>query len=220
MLKLDQMSKKKITVIDYGVGNILSLKNSLEHLGADVLFSNKEKEILNSSHIILPGVGAFPSAMYLINELNLKEILYNAASKNINLLGICLGMQLLLTQSEEFKITEGLNLIPGKVKFIKDFSKKNKNLKLPHIGWNQIIKQNINIKANEITKNLIETDHFYFVHSFMSLTDNKNDQLFFTKYYDVNVPAIIGRKNIYGFQFHPEKSGKSGLKLLQNFINL
>ena len=77
-----------------------------------------------------------------------------------------------------------------------------------------------NIKANEITKNLIETDHFYFVHSFMSLTDNKNDQLFFTKYYDVNVPAIIGRKNIYGFQFHPEKSGKSGLKLLQNFINL
>jgi imidazole glycerol-phosphate synthase subunit HisH len=213
-------NKKKITIIDYGVGNILSLKNSLEHLGTDVFITNKKKEILQSSHIILPGVGAFPAAMNLINDLRLKDILHSAVSSNINLLGICLGMQLLLTESEEFTTTKGLNLIPGKVRSIEKFFKKNKRLKLPHIGWNQIIERDEKNERNKLVENISKEDHFYFVHSFISITDNINHHLFFAKYEDIMIPAVIGFKNIYGFQFHPEKSGKAGLKLLKNFINL
>ena len=213
-------NKKSISIIDYGVGNILSLKNSLEYLGASVLLTNKREEILQSTHIILPGVGAFSNAMNLVNELKLKDILYTASKKNIYLLGICLGMQLLLSESEEFGLTKRLNLIPGKVKSIKNFSKKNLDIKLPHIGWNKIFRSNAYKKEIPILKNLSMDDHFYFVHSYMSVTTDENNHLFSTSYSGINIPAIIGNKNIFGFQFHPEKSSTAGLKLLKNFINL
>ena len=184
-------NNKKITIIDYGLGNIRSLKNSLEYLGAKVLLTNKREEILKSTHIILPGVGAFPNAMALINKLKLKDILHEANKKNINILGICLGMQLLLSESEEFGSTEGLNLIPGKVKSIKFLSINNKNIKLPHIGWNKIFIQNSKKIKSTIFKDLAEEDHFYFVHSYMSITQDINHYLFYTEYSGIKKPAAI-----------------------------
>lgn len=207
---------KKITIIDYGVGNILSIKNAINFLGEEVKYSNDYKTLKDSTHIILPGVGAFPSAMERLKKLKLIEIIQEVASKNIYILGICLGMQVLFEKSSELKETMGLNLIKGEVINLKNFTKTN--VKLPHIGWNKIIDEN-DIQ-NPILKSINKDDFFYFVHNYAGNNIKNIDNISYTNYGNIKFPSMVQKNNIFGCQFHPEKSGKPGLSLIKNFIEL
>ena len=215
------MNKKKITVIDYGVGNLLSLKRAFEKIDADVIITNNYREIINSSSVVLPGVGAFENAMKAIKNLNLIEPIKIIAEKGVPLLGICLGAQLLLSKSEEFGIAKGIDIIKGEVKNIKTYNLNKQKIIIPHIGWGNIISKHITEnKKNKLFTNITDKDFFYFVHSFVCKPYEKKNILYETSYGEINLTAIHGNKNVYGFQFHPEKSGLSGLKLLKNFVLL
>ena len=215
------MAKLRVTIIDYGLGNLLSLQRAFEFIGVNAIITREHKLILGSTHVILPGVGAFPVAMDSIIKFKLKESLLKVANSGIPLLGICLGMQLLLTESEEFEHTRGLNLIPGKVKRINDSKNKSKKVKIPHIGWNTLIPNNINNNFElKLLEKTAKEDSYYFVHSFTSIPDKKEHRIYETLYEDINLSAIIKKKNILGFQFHPEKSGRSGLQVLRNFLQI
>ncbi len=206
---------KKITIIDYGCGNILSISRALEKIGYSSLFSKDKNEIIESDFLILPGVGSFKQAMSLLNKDNLKYIIKQAVlDKRIPLLGICLGMQILLTKSFEEGKFEGLNLIEGEVVKIK--SLKNNKIPIPNINW-----CNLNFK-NNIKENFIELEDksFYFIHSYMAVTKNIKNTIATAKYKNVNIPSIIKSKNIIGCQFHPEKSGQNGLNFLKKIIKL
>ena len=210
---------KKVTIIDYGVGNLLSLNMALEFLGAQVLITREKNLILHSSHIILPGVGAYSNAMNLIKKYNIDEYLIVSKNKGANILGICLGMQLLMTSSKEFGFTNGLNFIQGKVIPITDLINYKKNIKIPNIGWHKIILKNPD-RNNLILNNISQKDSFYFVHSFISQATDVSCLKYYFKYSNLEIPAIISKENVIGCQFHPEKSGNSGLNLLSNFISL
>ena len=206
---------KKITIIDYGCGNILSISRALEKIGYSSLFSKDKNEIIESDFLILPGVGSFKQAMSLLNKDNLKYIIKQAVlDKRIPLLGICLGMQILLTKSFEEGKFEGLNLIEGEVVKIK--SLKNNKIPIPNINW-----CNLNFK-NNIKENFIELEDksFYFIHSYMAVTKNIKNTIATAKYKNVNIPSIIKSKNIIGCQFHPEKSGQNGLNFLKKITKL
>jgi glutamine amidotransferase len=208
---------KKITIIDYGVGNILSIKNAFSFLGEKANYSNDPKIILNSTHVILPGVGSFPAAMEKLQKLNLIECIKKIPDSGIFMLGICLGMQLLFEKSYEQGKSNGLALLNGEIEKISKFSKLD-DLKVPHIGWNSLIinKQNI----NPLLKNINKDDFFYFVHSFALREVKKNYSACYTEYSKILFPSLINYKNIFGCQFHPERSGKSGIKVLNNFLSL
>ena len=212
--------KKKVTVIDYGVGNLLSIKRAFEEINAEVGISNDKKKIINSSYLVLPGVGAFHAAMDSINNIDLVNTINEATNKNIPFLGVCLGAQLIFTKSQEFKISKGLNLIEGEVISIKKLKKKNTKFKIPHIGWKKIIHYKEENKKDILLNGLNKKDYFYFVHSYVVKPKKKNIILCKTIDKDICIPAIIKKKNLYGCQFHPEKSGKSGLKILRNFLRL
>lgn len=208
----------KTLIIDYGLGNIMSLSRALEHVGSNVIISNNIKKINEASHIILLGVGAYKEGMRLLREKNLDELIYTALEKKKNFLGICLGMQLLLNKSYENGENKGLGVIDGEVKPIKSYKDKFK-IKSPNIGWYNLEK--VSQKKNfNIFQNIKDTDNFYFVHSFYCDVKKNSEKIFLIKYANKRIPAIISKDNIFGFQFHPEKSGESGLKLLKNFINL
>ena len=208
---------KRIIIVDYGVGNILSISRAIQEVGYKSEFTKEKSKILNSDLLILPGVGAFANAMKLLKDNNLIETLNEYVKiKKKPLLGICLGMQMLLSKSFEKGEHKGLDFIPGEVIEIKSKSKK-KDIKIPHIRWNEILINN-ELNNNLLSKELIKKS-FYFIHSFMSLTKEKEHTTAYCKYYDVDIPAIIRNDNVAGFQFHPEKSGKNRLKLLKNTID-
>jgi glutamine amidotransferase len=205
------MKETLITIVDYGLGNLGSIQNILKRIGAQSVVTSDADEIKNAEKIILPGVGSFDTAMRQIDELGLKDVLIKKAKiDNIPILGICLGMQLLTRGSEEGKLS-GLNLIPAKtVKFeIKE------GYKVPHMGWNKVL---INTKS-EITKGFDDEFRFYFVHSYKVQCDNPINSILKANYGGI-FDAAIQHGNIYGVQFHPEKSHKFGKKLLSNFVNI
>ena len=205
---------KNITIVDYGCGNLLSIKRGLEKIGYNSKISDNANDILNSTHLILPGVGAFGNAMDLLKKKTLEKTLKKyAIEKNKPLLGICLGMQLLLSRGYEFGKFNGLNFIPGDVKNINEVSKIQ--LKVPNIGWN-----NIQINKNNKLYNHFNNLSFYFVHSYVSITENKADTVAYCNYFDADIPSIIQKNKIIGCQFHPEKSGENGLKFLKTFCDL
>ncbi len=209
---------REITIIDYGVGNILSLKNAINFYGNKPIVTSDPKKIEKSSHIILPGVGAFSAAMRKLKDLNLIKPLINAKNNQSYILGICLGMQLLFTKSEEFEITNGLNFIKGNIKKLDKFNSKL-NIKLPHIGWKNCNLEFFKEKIS-IMKNISPNDEFYFVHSY-ALKDYQDDLIILqSNYKNIKFPSVINFKNIYGCQFHPEKSRDAGLKLIKNFSEL
>ena len=210
--------KKKLVLINYGVGNILSIKNAFKHLGYEAKLSSDKFEIEDATHVILPGVGSFPAAMQKLNTMNLLETIRNVTeNKKKFILGICLGMQLFFEKSFEFEESSGLKILKGNIKTL-NTQKNRKDIKLPNIGWkNLIINKN---NKNSITKNITAEDYFYFVHSFAAFDTKGLSSTVNSNYYDVSFPALIQKDNIFGCQFHPEKSAKSGLKILQNFINL
>ena len=210
---------KKITIIDYGCSNILSLVRALEFLGYKGEVTSDYKEILNSSHVILPGVGAFGNAMKKLEEHNLCQPILEYAKLNKPLLGICLGMQILLTKGHEFGTHKGLELIEGEV--IKISDKKNEKIKIPHIGWNEIYPCNDKKKwENKILKDDLIGKSFYFVHSFVGKTKNLDSTIAICDYSGISIPAVVSVNNIFGCQFHPEKSGQNGLKVLKNFCEI
>ena len=207
---------KKITIIDYECGNILNLVRAIKFLNYEVEITYDNKKIINSSHVILPGVGAFGNAMKQIEKYNLHNAILEYAKSNKPLLGICLGMQILLTVSYEFGVHKGLGLIEGKV--IKISNEKNKEIKIPHMGWNEIYPNN-NKKEwkNKILKSSSIGKSFYFVHSFVCITKDYDSTIAVCNYSDISIPAVIATGNVYGCQFHPEKSADNGLAVLKNF---
>tara|TARA_Y100000590_G_C15646506_1_gene987084 strand:- start:151 stop:792 length:642 start_codon:yes stop_codon:yes gene_type:complete len=213
------MSDRKITIIDYGCGNILNLVRAITFLGYEVEATNDKKKIIESSHVILPGVGAFGNAIKQLEKYNLNNTILDYAKSNKPLLGICLGMQILFTLSYEFGVHKGLNLIKGEV--VKISNKKNFEIKIPHVGWNEIHpKHDKKEWKNKILQNSLIGKSFYFVHSFVCLTKDPNSTIAVCDYSGISIPAVVSVDNIFGCQFHPEKSSEDGLVVLKNFCKI
>lgn len=198
-----------ITIIDYGAGNLFSVQNALNFLGVENNISSKVEDIISADKLILPGVGAFPDAMKMLDEAGLTEVIKEQAKKKA-LMGICLGMQMLFDKSYEFGETEGLGLIPGTVELMHTA----KDLVIPHIGWNSLEKN----EPCKLLESVNDGDYVYFVHSYAAVTDSKNVAAYCD--YGMKVPALVMSGNVYGCQFHPEKSGKTGLGILKTFASL
>jgi len=214
--------KQTITIIDIGCGNILSIQRAFEQFGTEVTVTSNYEEILSSHRLVLPGVGAFEKAMLSLEKINFINLIKDNKFKKIPLLGICLGMQLLFEESEEFGKFRGLGLIKGKVKKLPSLSLKNKKLKIPSIGWQKLTlrKKISSDKIKQFFKNFNTDDSFYFVHSYFVNPDEKNLTLASYDFGGHQIPSIVAKDNIIGCQFHPEKSGNFGLNLIKNFISL
>ncbi|MGK7873275.1 MAG: imidazole glycerol phosphate synthase subunit HisH [Xenococcaceae cyanobacterium] len=215
------MKVPEVTVIDYGVGNLLSVQRGLEHCGAKVSITDDPAAIMAAPRVVLPGVGAFGNAMAQLNRLQLIEAIQEVAKGGTPLLGICLGMQLLLEESEEFGLTRGLGLILGRVIPVPNISKTGQPHKIPHIGWNALVlPSNRSNWKNSILQTVEPGESTYFVHSFMANPLDVNHRIADCIYGGVSISAVIGRDHIFGCQFHPEKSGEVGLKILRQFLAL
>lgn len=201
-----------IAIIDYGVGNLFSLKSSFGAIGYEAVITSDEKEIAAADKIILPGVGAFADAANKLKSSNMADIVLREADNGKPLMGICLGMQLLFEKSYEYGEHEGLGLIKGNVRPIADVIEPG--LKIPHIGWNPLIFR----EPSPIFKYIKEGDCVYFVHSYYAADCEEN--VIAEAEYSVNLTAAVARDNVYGCQFHPEKSGEVGLKILKAFCEL
>jgi len=212
------MNNSEVTVIDYGVGNLLSVQRGLEYCGAKVVLTNDSEKILSAKRVVLPGVGAFANAMQALESLELVAVIHELALRKTPLLGICLGMQLLLEESDEFGVTAGLGLIPGRVVAIPDYTLSGDKQKIPHIGWSAL---QMSESVTSWKKTLLEDNRpgeaVYFVHSFMANPTDPAHRVADVLYGGNKVAAIISRENITGCQFHPEKSGQVGLKILRKF---
>lgn len=203
-----------IVIIDYGMGNLKSVKNALNFLGLENKISSEVEDIKNADALILPGVGAFPDAMDNIEKLSLDEIIKEEVSKNKPLLGICLGMQLLFEKGLEGVEKKGLGLLKGTV--IKMEENKEQNIKIPHIGWNNLIYN----KKDELFNSIDEGKFVYYVHSYFAQNYNDDDLVAYSEYGSNKIPGVVRHNNVIGAQFHPEKSGTVGLAILKNFGEL
>jgi len=213
-------SKNNVVIIDYGVGNLLSVMRGVEICGATPVVTNCPEKILNAERLILPGVGAFSDGMKGLSEINLIEPIKDYVLKGRPFLGICLGMQMILDESHEFGINKGLGLIPGKVLSIPSKSSDGQDFKIPHVGWNSIRPgKKSNDWKNTILQNTSSEDSVYFVHSFFALPENEEYILASCTYAGKDFCAVINNENIYGCQFHPEKSGTVGINILDMFCN-
>lgn len=212
------MHTPEVIVIDYGVGNLLSVRRGLEYCGATVNLTGEADLILAGQRVVLPGVGAYGNAMQALHALNLVPVIREVASRGTPLLGICLGMQLLLNESEEFGRTAGLGLIPGQVRAIPNQSTTGDPLKIPHIGWNSIEPSGQSRWDGTLLAHNMAGDAMYFVHSFMASPTDSASRLADCTYGGHRISAVISRDNVAGCQFHPEKSGELGLKILRRFL--
>ena len=205
-----------ITIIDLNIGNIGSVVNMIKHVGGNCKVSSDPAEINAATKLILPGVGSFDKAINHLRSSHLEDVIVEKATiQKVPLLGICLGMQLLTNSSEE-GIEKGLALIPAKtISFKNSFTKNRINQRIPHMGWNDVRVE----QENYLTKNLIKSSRFYFVHSYYVKCSNKENSLM-TSNHGFDFDSAIVKDNINGVQFHPEKSHKYGKKLITNFIKL
>lgn len=199
-----------IAVINYGLGNLHSVQKAVAYAGGDVLVTDDPQSILKADKVVLPGVGAFEDGMEGLKSRGLVPVLQKVVDKGIPLLGICLGMQLLFNESEENGLHAGLGLMPGRVAFFKQL-----DVKVPQIGWNQVEVA----KSSELMKGIQSGDYFYFNHGYYCCPQDENDVLTTTDY-GIRYASSVERENVYGVQFHPEKSQRMGLKLVKNFIEL
>ncbi len=198
-----------IAIVDYGVGNIKNVYKAFSNLGLEVKVTSSKIDLDNSRGIILPGVGAFKDAIDNLRDKDLVDCLKINVNKGKMLFGICLGMQLLYDISYEDGQWDGLGLLKGEV------DKIECNYKVPHMGWNSLIKA----KEDEIGENINNGEYVYFVHSYYAKPKDDKEVVFWTDY-GIKIPAIVRKNNIIGMQFHPEKSGKTGEKLLENIKGL
>ena len=201
-----------IVIVDYGVGNLFSLVSSFASIGVDAIISGDKEVICSADKIVLPGVGAFGDASDKLFSSGLAEVVIKQAKKGVPLLGICLGMQLLLEKGYEYGEHKGLGIIKGNIKPIKDVIPND--LKIPHIGWNAL---KILDKNNALFKYIKDKDFVYFVHSFHGADC---DSVVATAEYGVDLTAVVAKDKVFGCQFHPEKSGEVGLKILKAFSEL
>jgi glutamine amidotransferase len=197
-------------IVDYGMGNLRSVEKALENVGGRPVISGESEKVRGADRLILPGVGAFGDAMKNLKQKGLDAAIRQAVQGGAPLLGLCLGLQLLFTRSEEFGIHEGLDLIPGAVLKIAE-----PGLRVPHVGWNQIEGN----RPNPLLDGIAEGSYFYFVHSFYVLPDNPADVLRWTSY-GLRFCSIACRGKVWGAQFHPEKSQEAGKRLLRNFLTI
>ena len=205
----------KISIIDYGIGNLYSITKACKKLGAEIVITDDASIIKDSSALILPGVGSFGAGIDGLKRRGLVGIIKKFADSGRPILGICLGAQLLMSKGFEFGEFDGLDIVPGKV--IK-FGKLSPGTKIPHIGWNGIVVNGS--ERGTIFGSLGKNPYFYFVHSYVMKPDDSKNIFAVTNYGGSSFCSIIKQGNIYGCQFHPEKSGPAGLKLISNFIKL
>ncbi|SDM72554.1 imidazole glycerol phosphate synthase subunit HisH [Bacillus sp. OK048] len=197
-----------IGIVDYGMGNLFSVSKALERLNADYFISAEKDDLLRADALLLPGVGSFRDAMEVLQADTIKEF----AASGKPLLGICLGMQLLFEDSDENGLTKGLGLLPGKVRRLPGKTADGEVYKVPHMGWNKLEF----VQSSPLLAGL-EEDYVYFVHSYYVSAENSEVLLAKADYHE-EVSAVVGKDNIFGMQFHPEKSSKLGMALLNNFL--
>jgi glutamine amidotransferase len=201
-----------IAVIDYGLGNLRSVGKALEVIGTEAEVSNNPEKIAGAKAIVLPGVGAFQRGMENLERLNILPSLFKAIRDGKPFLGICLGLQLLFTESEEHGIHKGMDIIKGRVK------RFDSDLKVPHMGWNKV-KLKIKNEKLKIFENIPDESYFYFVHTYYVEPEDK-EAIVATTDYGQDFVSVLNKDNVWGVQFHPEKSAGIGLKLLENFLSL
>ncbi len=207
--------KKKVIIIDYQLGNLFSVKQACETVGINAKISSESEEIINADALILPGVGAFIEAMNNLKKLGLDTAIKDKVTKGTPLFGICLGQQLLFTESEEFGAGNGLDLIPGIIKrFPEEFEERK--IKVPHIAWNTIYKYNQDWSKTALSA-LENNDFMYFVHSYYVKPSNESCVLTKTNYDGIEFCSSIIKNNIFATQFHPEKSAEKGISIYKNW---
>ena len=199
-----------VAIVDYGVGNLFSLVSSLKAIGYDAVITGDAEQLRKADKIILPGVGAFEDAARKLRESGLDQVIYEQVRKGKPLLGICLGMQMLFEKSFEYGEHKGLGLLKGQV--VPMAGKINSELKIPHMGWNAL-----EVKQGRLLADM-DGQHVYFVHSFFA--EGCEDSLSAVTEYDIPITAAVEKGNIFGCQFHPEKSGNVGLSILRKFTRL
>jgi len=205
----------KIAIIDYGVGNLHSIVKAVKKFTDNVILTEDPDEVKSANGVILPGVGAFSAGMQGLQIRGLLETVQKAVQKQIPVLGICLGAQLMMAESFELGHFQGLNIIPGKV--VK-FANLGKGVKIPHIGWNKIYQPAERAWQNTVLQNIPENSDMYFIHSYLLEPENKEDILALTEYGGKTFCSAIKKGPAIGLQFHPEKSGSLGLRIIENFI--
>lgn len=214
---------QSVTIVDYGMGNLYSVSRAFETCGATVILSSDPEKISLAERLILPGVGAFGNAMMEVRTKNLLEPLLDYPRKERPFLGICLGMQMMMEESDEFGNFKGLGFIGGKVKKIPDRTKTGEKLLVPHIGWNPLQFER-NLLSDPGSKFLAglpdKNSYVYFVHSFMAVPEKENEILATTNYGDRDIVSIIQTGSMFGCQFHPERSGRIGLHIIKNFLSI
>ncbi len=208
----------KITIIDYGLGNLFSVVEACKYWGYDTHITNYPEEVEKAEYVILPGVGAFADAMCNLKKTHLDKAVNNYLKKGNHLMGICLGHQLLFTESHEFEVTKGLGIVQGVVKKFPNQKIHHEKYKVPQIQWNEVlITPNFMYKKTPLD-HIGNRDFFYFIHSFYTELDDNSLSLTKTTYGDINYTSSILKDNVFSCQFHPEKSGIQGLKIYNNWI--
>lgn len=208
----------KITIVDYGVGNILSVVRAFEFCGARPFLTRSPQDIINADYLVLPGVGAFGDGIASLKKYNFTDPIKEFMTKQRPFLGICLGMQMMLDLSEEFGSHEGLGIVPGLVKLIPGTTKNGLTHKVPHIGWNKIVLAPGSKWDKTILQGVEEGSSVYFTHSFTANPSDSKHRLADCFYDDSLISAAIHKDQFFGCQFHPEKSGPIGLRILDSFI--
>ena len=209
---------RTVTLVDYGIGNVFSVSRALETAGAEVLLTDRPEDLDKAERLVLPGVGAFADCMSSLRERGLIDPLLRFAGSGRPFLGICVGMQMLATYSEEFGHHEGLNLIPGRVSGLPKVDKDGLPLKIPHIGWTQLHHAPGQAWTDSPLGDTAAGESVYLVHSYAVTPDDPAHSLATCFYGGLPICAAIRSNNIFGVQFHPEKSGPSGLRILSRFL--
>ncbi|MBF0343334.1 MAG: imidazole glycerol phosphate synthase subunit HisH [Nitrospirae bacterium] len=219
---MENYSNLNIAIVDYGMGNLFSIKNACNTFGISTVITSSREEIANANALILPGVGAFGDAMKILEDLNLIDTILEFVSSSKPIFGICLGMQLMMTESLEFGVHKGLGIIDGNVVPFDNLG-GNTILKVPHIGWSRINgipkKNELDPWQDTMLNGLNNGEYMYFVHSFYVKPRHTDISISYSQYGNVTFTSSFQYKNIFACQFHPEKSGLKGLEIYKNFIN-
>lgn len=211
----------EVVIIDYGIGNLFSVRRAFEHCGATAVVTSDLEKILKAQRLVLPGVGAFADGMRGLTERGLDKAIRTFTDTGRPFLGICLGMQMLSSISEEFGEHQGLSIIPGRVTSISGIDNRGKSHKVPHVGWADLQSKSFETAwKGTILDGLHPSDAVYLTHSFEVKPDSATHLLAYCDYGGKEITATINKDNIYGVQFHPEKSGPVGLKIISNFMNI
>lgn len=211
--------KLKVAIVDYGLGNLFSINQACEHVGLEPIITSSQKVIAGADALILPGVGAFGDAMKSLTDNKLVLSVLDFVKTGKPFMGICLGMQLLFTESDEFGSHKGLNLIEGKIVRFPEKDQDGHIIRVPQIQWNQIYKHDEKVWDASLLKGIPEGTYMHFVHSYYAIPENKNTILSFSEYEGTRYASAVVKENITGIQYHPEKSAEQGINIYRNWAN-